>query len=215
MPAPAVDAEKKALRQIAAKRRAEAAATVGATAAGEAFCTHLLNAVPLDELFPVPGTVSGFWPLGDEIDMRPVLGRLHELGWSCCLPVSGKRNTPLIFRRWAPGEPLVEGKYGVMTPVPGQPVVEPNLLLVPLLAFDRRGYRLGYGGGFYDRTLERLRGIMPVLAIGAAFAAQEVQAVPTHGGDMPLDWLVTEREAVRIPPCRMATKQHREDPVVG
>lgn len=197
---PVLETEKKMLRQTAADRRAEAAAAIGATAAGEAFCMRLLDAVPLAELFPLPGVVSGFWPLGDEIDMRPVLARLHGLGWTCGLPVTGKWNTPLTFLQWAPGDPMVEGKFGVMTPRSGQPLVEPDLLLVPLLAFDRRGYRLGYGGGFYDRTLERLNGIKPVLAVGAAFAAQEVRTVPTHGGDIPLDWLITEREAIRI--CR-------------
>lgn len=199
LPDPMLEAEKSALRQTAAERRAEAVGLVGAKAAGEVLCMRLLNTVRLDELFPTPGTVSGFWPLGDEIDVRPVLARLHGMGWTCGLPVTGKRNTPLTFLQWAPGDPLVEGKFGVMTPLSSQPVVEPDLLLVPLLAFDRHGYRLGYGGGFYDRTLERLSAIKPIQAIGTAFAAQEVQKVPTHDGDMQLNWLITEREAIQVP----------------
>lgn len=198
---PDLEARRTALRRQAATRRADAAATLGAAAAGAAAADRLFRDLAPDDLFPGPDrVVSGFWPLGDEIDARPALTRFHDRGWRCSLPVTGRRNTPLTFRTWMPGDPMVAGTFGVMTPAADAATVEPDLLLVPLLAVDRAGHRLGYGGGFYDRTLERLRTLKPVLAVGLAFAAQEIEAVPRHGGDQPLDWLVTERAARPVSP---------------
>jgi len=175
-----------------------AAATVGARTAGEWVRDRLLRDVPVGTAPDRSAVISGFWPLGDEIDTRPTLIRFHEMGWRCGLPVTGRKNTPLTFREWVPGAAMAEGRFGVMTPLPDQPELDPDVLLVPLLAFDRQGFRLGYGGGFYDRTLERLRAMKSVIAVGVAFAAQEVAAVPRHDGDQPLDWLVTERETFRF-----------------
>ena len=93
---------------------------------------------------------------------------------------------------------MVEETFGTRAPMPDAPEMEPDLLIVPMLAFDRSGFRLGYGGGFYDRTLERLRSMKPVTAVGVAFAGQEVAYVPHDDLDQPLDWIVTEREAIRI-----------------
>lgn len=109
------------------------------------------------------------------------------------VPVIPGADQPLIFRRWRPGAAMVPGAFGALIPEAGD-VVEPEVLIVPLLAFDRRGYRLGYGGGFYDRTLERLRAMRPVLAIGFAFSMQEIETVPTEPTDQKLDLIVTERE---------------------
>jgi len=185
---------KKSMRAEATTRRA-ALARVGAGTIGEALCARFLAAVPL----PPPGAVvSAFWPMGDEIDMRPLLQRLHARGYRCGLPVTVKRGLPLLFRRWTPETVLVPGGFGTSVPPPEADAVTPVVLAVPLLAFDRAGFRLGYGGGFYDRTLESLRATGAPLAVGVAYAGQEVPAVPRHDGDQRLDWIVTEREAFRV-----------------
>jgi 5-formyltetrahydrofolate cyclo-ligase len=143
-----------------------------------------------------PGAaVSGYWPLEGELDIRPVLEHLHSLGHPIGLPVVLGKNQPLVFRQWRPGIDLVKGSFNVHTPPPEMPEVIPQVLLVPLLAFDPDGYRLGYGGGFYDRTLEKLRRLAHALAVGVAYAAQEMPFVPRGPFDQPLDWIVTERAA--------------------
>lgn len=189
-----IEDEKKALRRIAAERRAALAREAG-PAHGEALAEQFLAAVPL----PPPGAaVSAFWSMGAEIDLRPLLHRLAALGYRCCLPVTVRRGLPLVFRRWTPGSVLVDGGFGTSIPPADAPVVVPAVLAVPLLAFDREGYRLGYGGGFYDRTLAELRANGRPLAVGVGFAGQEVDRVPRAVYDQRLDWMVTEREAFRI-----------------
>lgn len=142
--------------------------------------------------------ISAFWPIGDEIDIRPILDRLQAAGRVLCLPVVVGPGIPLIFRRWRLGEALGEGPMGTRMPLPAAEEIAPTFLLTPLLAFDRRGRRLGYGGGFYDRTLRGLRARGTVTAVGIAYAAQEVDTVPTGPDDETLDWVVTEKEAIRI-----------------
>ncbi len=148
--------------------------------------------------FPVEPTamrkvVSAFFPYKSEIDARLLLGKLAGEGWTTCLPIVIAPREPLVFRRWLPGEPTIPGVWGIPRPTCEAPVVEPDVLLVPLMAFDRKGYRLGYGGGFYDRTLELLRAKKPILAIGIAYAAQEVDSVPRGPHDQPLDFVMTEK----------------------
>lgn len=138
-------------------------------------------------------TVSGFIPHLSEIDTRPLLGLLGARGCQTCVPVVIENNTPLEFRAWAPGEPTVPGRWGIPVPPDGSPVVDPDVLLVPMLAYDTSGYRLGYGGGFYDRTLEKLRALKPVTAIGVAYSAQQVDTVIRGDHDQPLDWILTEK----------------------
>ena len=138
-------------------------------------------------------TVSGFIPYLSEIDTRPLLGLLVAHGCQTCVPVVIENNTPLEFRSWAPGEPTVPGRWGIPVPPDGSPVVDPDVLLVPMLAYDTSGYRLGYGGGFYDRTLEKLRAMKPVTAIGVAYSAQQVDAVVRGDHDQRLDWILTEK----------------------
>lgn len=134
--------------------------------------------------------LAGYMPMRTEIDCLPAMvAHKGPVG----VPVIPGRGQPLIFRRWRPGAEMVPGAFGALIPATGEEIV-PEVLIVPLLAFDRRGYRLGYGGGFYDRTLERLRAMSPVTAIGFAFAAQEVTEVPTEPTDQRLDLIVTERE---------------------
>jgi 5-formyltetrahydrofolate cyclo-ligase len=141
--------------------------------------------------------VSGFFPYQSEIDTRPLLGRLAGEGWTTALPIVVKLGHPLEFRRWYPGEATVPGKWDIPRPPDTSPLVEPDVLLVPLLAFDRTGFRLGYGGGFYDRTLELLRSKKPVTAIGIGYAAQEVDRVPHDAHDQKLDFVMTEKELIR------------------
>ncbi|QCO01760.1 5-formyltetrahydrofolate cyclo-ligase [Azospirillum argentinense] len=172
-----------------------------------AFAADALRDRFLEELvrpgFIADGPVAGYWPLGSELDVRPLLlhlrtGGLKTGGCSIALPVSGPRGQALIFRDWDPALPLAAGRYGIQEPGADRPEVVPAVLLVPMLAFDRSGHRLGYGAGYYDRTLDALRAIRPVLAVGMAFAAQEMDAVPCGAHDERLDWILTERETLRF-----------------
>ena len=152
-------------------------------ALGEALTAHLLRS----DIIPSRAIVAGFWPIQSEIDIRPLLSALHERGHSIALPVTGRRGEPLVFRGWKPGEPLQPGRFG--TSHPTGPAITAEVLLIPLLGFDSAGNRLGYGGGFYDRTLP----LLPrALRIGCAFAAQELDSVPTGPYDQRLHAVVTE-----------------------
>ena len=147
-------------------------------------------------LLPRPeAVVAGYWPFRTEIDPRPLMARLQRLGAGLALPVTPAKGSdaPLSFRRWSAGALLSPGAFRVHEPGEECETIEPDLLLVPLLAFDRRGHRLGYGAGHYDRTLAALRARRPTVAIGLAFAAQEVERVPTDPHDQLLDGVVTER----------------------
>jgi 5-formyltetrahydrofolate cyclo-ligase len=144
-----------------------------------------------------PGTViSGFSPLKSEISPLPLLRRLADAGASLALPVVAGRGQPLVMRAWSFGAPLVSGVWGIREPPADAPELNPDILIVPLLAFDRRGHRIGYGAGYYDMTIARLRAIKPVTAIGIAFAAQEIAAVPATPRDARLDLVLTERETI-------------------
>jgi len=144
-----------------------------------------------------PGiVVSGFSPLKSEISPLPLLRRLADAGASLALPVVAGRGQPLIMRAWSFGAPLVSGVWGIREPPADAPELFPDILIVPLLAFDRRGHRIGYGAGYYDMTISGLRAMKPVLAIGLAFAVQEIAAVPATPRDARLDLVLTERGAI-------------------
>jgi 5-formyltetrahydrofolate cyclo-ligase len=149
---------------------------------------------------PVPRgcVVSGYSPLKFEISPLPLLRRAAEAGAHLALPVVQGRGTPLIMRAWAFGETLGSGVWGIREPKPEAPEVFPDILIVPILAFDRAGYRLGYGAGYYDMTITRLRAMKPVTAIGIAFAAQEFPEVPKTPRDARLDLVLTEREIIDL-----------------
>jgi 5-formyltetrahydrofolate cyclo-ligase len=191
-PSADIDAAKAALRRTAAERRRTALR--GNPQAGEAVRDSFVAAIKVPAGIPV----SAYWPLEEEFDPRPLFMDLHRRGHPVGLPVILGKGQPLLFRRWEPATDLVRGPFRVLTPPPGAPEIIPRLLLVPLLAFDRAGYRLGYGGGFYDRTIAKLRATGEALAVGVTFAALEVPAVPRDDTDQPLDWIVTERDAIRI-----------------
>ena len=191
-PSADIDAAKAALRRDATERRR--AALRASSEAGEAVRENFLAAIAV----PTGSPVSAYWPLEEEFDPRPLFTELHRRGHPVGLPVILGKGQPLLFRRWEPATELVRGPFRVLTPPPSAPEIIPRLLLVPLLAFDRAGYRLGYGGGFYDRTIAKLRTTGQALAVGVTFAALEVPAVPRDDTDQPLDWIVSEREAIRI-----------------
>ncbi|MDQ2105783.1 5-formyltetrahydrofolate cyclo-ligase [Azospirillum isscasi] len=165
--------------------------------AADAVRGRFLEALVRPGLIP-DGPVAGYWPLGSELDARPLLLHLKAAGRPVALPVSGPRGQALTFRDWDPAQPLAAGRYGIHEPGADRPEAVPAVLLVPMLAFDRSGHRLGYGAGYYDRTLDALRAVRPVLAVGVAFAAQEMDAVPCGAHDERLDWILTEREALRF-----------------
>ena len=157
------------------------------SAAGRAVARRVRPHVP-------PGaTVAGFHPLGHELDITPLLLSLRQAGHTVALPRTPARGLPLTFHRWAEGDALSRERFGTMTS--DGPPVQPSLLLVPLLAFDRRGHRLGYGGGYYDRTIAGLPG---ACTIGCAYAALELAEVPVGPHDAPLDAIATETEFITV-----------------
>jgi 5-formyltetrahydrofolate cyclo-ligase len=145
--------------------------------------------------FETPAVVSGFWPIRDEIDIRALMIELHKGGCELALPVVQGRGKPLLFRAWRPGDPLEQGVFGTLQPSAKRETLEPDALIVPMLACDQKGWRLGYGGGFYDRTLLRLRGRKALTAVGVGFDGQLVDSVPHGPDDQRLDWLLTDKRA--------------------
>jgi 5-formyltetrahydrofolate cyclo-ligase len=143
-----------------------------------------------------PRIVSVFYPLRDEPDTLLLLTALADAGFATALPVVVGRGSALAFRLWRPGEPTRAGAMSIREPVEDAPIVEPNLLFVPLACFDRRGHRIGYGAGYYDRTLTYLHAMKPVHAIGVAYGICEIAAVPYETHDQTLDALVTEQETI-------------------
>lgn len=179
------------------KEQARKDATKARRAAHDAAKDHAALALA-SQAFPVSAkagasTVSAFFPYQSEIDTRLLLGKLAGEGWRTCLPIVIAQGQPLVFRRWAPGEPTVPGIWNIPRPTDEAEIVEPDVLMVPMLAFDRQGYRLGYGGGFYDRTLEMLRRKKAIVAIGTAYAGQEIASVPHGVHDQRLDYVMTEK----------------------
>jgi 5-formyltetrahydrofolate cyclo-ligase len=179
------------VRQLARAKRVAASSPGAGQTAAKALIDH----------FPPElarrGVVAGYWPLGSEIDSRPLLLAMAEAGATIALPHIGSRDAPPVFRRWIAGDRLVADAYGIMAPGLEAEALVPVVVLTPLLAFDRRGGRLGQGGGHYDKLLAALKP-SGVLAIGLAFASQEMVTVPMGPLDQALDWIVTEREAIRV-----------------
>jgi 5-formyltetrahydrofolate cyclo-ligase len=140
--------------------------------------------------------VAGFMPMGSEINPIPLMRKLADLGARLALPAVAGRGKPLTMRAFAFGETLVPGVWGIREPAPGAPEVAPDILIVPLLAFDRSGQRIGYGAGYYDMTVAALRARKTMIACGVAFAVQEISTVPTTPRDVRLDLVLTEREVI-------------------
>ena len=146
-----------------------------------------------------PGTiVAGFMAVKNEINPVPLLEALRGRGAQLALPAIAGRGQPLVMRAYEFGAPLARGQWGIREPTPDAPEVEPDIVLVPLLAFDRGGGRIGYGAGYYDMTLARLRAKKKIAAIGLAFAVQETASVPVTPRDERLDLVLTEREVIDL-----------------
>ncbi len=170
-------------RQIAKRRRLELQTPDAAT--------ELIRHFPANKFRGA--SIGGFWPLPSELDVRPLLSALSEFGFEISLPCCSEKSQPLIFREWAPGDKLQLGPFQVQEPHKEKKKSTPTLVLVPLLAFTPEGQRLGYGGGYYDRTLAELRSLGDVFACGVAYAGQEVSHLPTDEHDQRLDGILTEQ----------------------
>jgi 5-formyltetrahydrofolate cyclo-ligase len=182
---------------LKADLRREAAARRDALPAGERRAAAETIAARSFPVVIAPGTVvSGFMPMRSEISPLPLMRKLADAGATLALPAIAGRGHPLIMRAWQWSEPLDSGQWGIREPKPQAAAVDPDILLVPLLAFDRTGHRIGYGAGYYDLTIAQLRARKPLKAVGIAFAAQEFPAVPAEAHDAPLDLVLTEREVI-------------------
>jgi len=144
--------------------------------------------------------VSGYWPVKDELDTRILMKSLHEEKVLCTLPIMRGKNMTLNFRQWKPGDILQEVSFGVSEPTSDKPLLVPNIILLPLLAVDYEGNRLGYGGGYYDSTLLQLRHQSGhrLVAVGLAYEAQLIPNVPNDQSDAKIDWLVTEQNVYQF-----------------
>lgn len=182
-------ARKAALRLEALSRRAKMAQADRPDAALRAM-GHFLNAIPLEE----DDVIACYWPIRDEIDCKPLLARLMDGGHHVCLPVVTGEDRPLDMRLWEQGAALYPSGFGTLAPADDAPRAEPDLLVIPLLGFDDRGTRLGYGRGYYDRTIAAMSKT-PRL-VGMAFAIQQLPAIPRAAHDVPLDFVVTEDGAM-------------------
>jgi 5-formyltetrahydrofolate cyclo-ligase len=184
--------EKSAIRHAAVARRDALPAEDRARAA------EAIAARPFPVPVPAGAIVSGFMPLKSEINPLPLLRKLAEAGARLALPAIDRRGKPLIMRAYAIGDTLASGQWGIREPVPEAPEVAPDILLVPLLAFDRNGNRIGYGAGYYDMTVAKFRAVKSVVAVGIAYAAQEIPAVPVTPRDARLDLVLTEAETIDL-----------------
>lgn len=181
----------------AARARRDALAPAD-SGSGDGLLRHFRAGPELALSLPAGAVFSAYLPIGSEIDPRPLIDHLIASGLVCTLPVVTAAGAPLEFRRWRPGESLSPGPFGTREPTPASPQLAPQLLLLPLLAYDAAGGRLGYGGGYYDATLQARRAVASVTAVGLAFAGQMVETVPATSTDEPLDWVVTQAGARRF-----------------
>ena len=187
-----ITARKQAMREEALARRA--ALRAAAPGAAQIMASTFLAAVPLEPR----AVISAYVAIGEEIDPAPLMYGLRALGHVIALPRVVAKREKLAFHRYEPGTALIPGVFGLSQPGADWPEAIPDVLVVPLLAFDSKGARLGYGAGFYDRTLAALRADRNIVAVGYAYAGQEVPDVPQTPGDELLDWVVTEKGARRF-----------------
>ncbi|HAX92074.1 MAG TPA: 5-formyltetrahydrofolate cyclo-ligase [Rhodospirillaceae bacterium] len=187
--------EKEAARAGLRVRRKQAAES------GAVEAAFSLRDVFMSRFFCPQGLlIASYIPQGSEIDPMPLLEVLENKGHKFCLPCTAEGNSSLVFRAYRFGDPFHLGKKGIPEPVPSSPIVYPDMMLVPLVGFDRSGHRLGQGGGYYDRTLKQHRAYKKVIAVGLAFATQEEPKLPFGENDAPLDAVVTEKEVLKFSP---------------
>ncbi len=182
--------DKKRCRSTASERRKGLVREPAGAIAADHFLSHIRP--------DGDKVISLYWPIGSELDTLPLLNKLLETGFTCVLPVVERSDAPLVFKVWKQGDPLEKGEYDIPVPLKNAQQRTPDILVVPMLAFDSEGYRLGYGGGYYDRTLGALRQQGKPVAVGYAYAGQEIPVVPADKLDQPLDWVVTEKKARKI-----------------
>ncbi len=168
-------------------------AGMGTPDAAEKIRDHFFGHFPkLDTALVVAGTSS----IKNEMNPMLLMQALEKKGHQLCLPITHERATPLEFRAYKTGDTLVPHVWNIGVPAESQPVCVPDMVLCPLLAFDRTGARLGYGGGYYDATLQSLRAQKTIIAVGLGYAVQEVEAVPVGAFDQRLDLIITEKEVI-------------------
>lgn len=146
--------------------------------------------------FPPSSVIAGYWAMNTELPTVPLLIMLHKKGYTCCLPITHADQKPLSFRIWTPETVMIPGYHGILVPQEGKEI-EPDVLVMPLLAFTNAGERLGFGKGHYDYTLEKLRAKKHVTAIGYAYAKQEVDSLPQDQYDQKLNWIVTDQTVIK------------------
>jgi 5-formyltetrahydrofolate cyclo-ligase len=189
---PSLQPFKNDLRAAALARRAGLSEVARADAAAAIACV----ALPVE--LPAGTVVAGYWPINSEVDPLPLMRVLAQRGAALALPVIVGSDEALVFRAWRPEEALKRGPLGIFQPLSEAEEVEPDIVLAPLAAFDRAGHRIGYGGGYYDRTLQALRAVKKITVIGLAFAVQEIDIVPRLAHDEQLDCVLTERELIDL-----------------
>jgi 5-formyltetrahydrofolate cyclo-ligase len=145
-----------------------------------------------------PPTIAGYWPTGSEISDIDLLGRLTDQNWRVLLPIIEAADQPLKFAPWQPGDALVADRHGIMAPISAKTLTTPDIVLVPLLAYDTTGHRLGQGGGYYDRTLASLRKQADIVAVGLAYDGQQLDNLPRQDHDEPLDLVITETQILEF-----------------
>lgn len=187
-----VTPSKEVIRKEAADRRAALKSQIADLSL--ALAQQFVAQVPV----PQNAVVSSYWAIGDEADPQFLESELRRRGHRIVMPRVAGRNQPLDFHLWETGAKLVRGGFGLSEPPRDWPKLNPDVLIVPMLAFDRAGYRVGYGAGYYDRTIRGLRAAKSVTAAGFAFAVQEFPELPHHAHDEKLDWIVTENCVRRI-----------------
>jgi 5-formyltetrahydrofolate cyclo-ligase len=179
---------KSALRTMFLERRMQIPADLRAISAAEAF-DLFFQAVSL----PQGAIVAGYWPMRGELDDMPILHEVLKRGHLCALPHVAAKEMPLVFRAWNEGMPMVISPVGISEPAPEAPLLVPDILLVPLAAFDTKRHRLGYGAGYYDRTIAGLKELKPLLAVGLGYEGQRCDALPAEEHDIQMDMIVTDR----------------------
>jgi len=192
-----INAEKAKLRADAHANRDALSSGLGAAAAA-GVAARFMSEPALAERTGIGTVISGYMAIGSELDPATLMQRLAARGSRLCLPVVAAPGTPLFFRRWAEGDRLETGVFAVPVPAEDAEELVPDILLVPLLAFDRQGRRLGYGGGYYDRTITALRAGKEILAVGLAFSGQLRDDMLVGPHDAALDWIITESAALRV-----------------
>jgi 5-formyltetrahydrofolate cyclo-ligase len=176
------------MRSAALKAREAISADIRIQAAAE-MTDRFLQSIPLQK----NDIVAGYWPVRGEIDVLPLLRALAERGHTCVLPCVVGKERPLIFREWHADSQMIEGFFGIAHPGPLSPIVVPHVLIVPMVGFDRQKHRLGYGAGYYDRTLALLKREGKALAVGVAYETQFLDDIPTGPHDHALDAIVTDK----------------------